>query len=434
MKKAFAATIVLIATTVCLVDCGSGNNGSASTQAKPSNLKFRAFVSNPLFPSGAGNVPVINIVDALHDTLSPSTVSLLATASQPQLMALSPDLSRTIVFSPTGNTVAVIDNSKEAIATGPSGTSAVPAITLPGLTESMFVSKNNFTAYAAIPTAQVNGQPPGAVVQFNISTGGIEATIPVPDAHYIVSSPDGNHVLVFSDNSDSITDISTILIGSNEDPTTTVGGFHRPVGAIFNGGDTAYVFNCGPECGGSSAGVATFTIGDSGPSSTTPVSAATYGLINGNQLYVAGTPPNHPCGAGTAATTCGTLTILNINSMAVTAGPFTVPDGFHDRMQMGANGQLFVGSHSCTSINVLGGEVRGCLAIFNTSNNHVIVPPQIGDATGIQPISGRNVVYVCEGGVFQIFDTTTDKLLVQTLMIDVVGQCYDVKQVDPPTN
>jgi len=76
--------------------------------------------------------------------------------------------------------------------------------------------------------------------------------------------------------------------------------------------------------------------------------------------------------------------------------------------------------------------VRGCLSIFNTNTGAVVVPPQTGDATGIQPITGRTVVYVCEGGVFQIFDTSTDKLLVQPTMIDIVGQSYDVKLVDPP--
>jgi hypothetical protein len=351
--------------------------------------------------------------------------------SQPELMALSPDLARTIVFSPTGNAIAVIDNAKEAIAQVSGGTTAVPTITLPGLTESMFVANDNLTGYAAVPSAPFNGQAPGAVIQFNIGTGSIQATIPVPGAHFIVPSPDGNHVLVFSDNSNSITDIATILIGSNEDPRTTVNGFDRPVWAIFNGG-SAYVFNCGPECGGTTAGIAIYTIGSPGPSSVAPVSAATYGLIEGNLFYVAGTPPHTPCGPGTAATSCGKLSVLNLNSLAQVRAPIIIPDGFHDRMAMGSNGQLFVGSHSCTSIDNVGGEVRGCLAIYNTANGAVVIPPLIGDATAIQPIAGRNVVYTVEGGVFQIFDTTTDKTLVQSIPIDIVGQPYDIKLVDPP--
>ena len=425
--------------SVGIVSCGS-NSSLSNMQHKASGLGFRAFVSNPLFPNGAINSPVLNIVNASQDVLSPSPISLLGTSASPGLMVVSSDLSRTMVFSPTGNTVAVVDNTTESIASIPGTTTPVPPIMLPGTTESMFIGNDNLTAYAAVPTAPITGSAPGAVVVMSIGSGTVTATIPVPGAHYLVGSPDGNHLLVFSDNSDNVTVITTALVGTNQDPRQPpggIGGFHRPVWAIFSGNTTAYIFNCGLECGGVSAadmtpGINTFTIGDAAPSALVPLSAATYGLLNGNTLYVAGTPPGTRCGAGTAAATCGTLNVVDANSLKVTKGPILIPDGYHDRMQLGANGQLFVGSHSCTSINISGGEVRGCLAIVDTNSFKVVIPPQIGDVTGIQPITGRNVVYVCQGGVFQIFDTTTDQLLVQIRMIDILGQSTDVKLVDPP--
>ena len=431
MKKLSIGLAVLVAASVAIVSCG-GSSNSSSTQHKLSGLKFRAFVSNPLF-SGS---PTINIVDASQDLLSRSSISLLGNLPQAGLMALSPDLHRTMVFSPLGNSIAVVDNTTEALATAPGSTSPVGTINLPGLTESMFIAKDNVSAYAAVPTAPVTGQAPGAVVAMDIGNGLVTATIPVVAAHYIVPSPDGTHILVFSDGSDSLTIITTALIGSNQDPRTTVAGFDRPVWAIFSDNTTAYIFNSGPERGGTTAGIATFTIGNSGPSAMTPVSGATYGLLSGNNLYVAGTPFNTACPAGTAATSCGTLNIMDATSLKVTnASPIVITDGYHNRMQMGANGQLFIGAQGCTSINVVGGEVRGCLSIFNTSTSKVIVPTDTGDATGIQPITGRTVVYVCEGGVFRIYDTTTDQLLVQPNgPIDIVGQSYDVKLVDPPLN
>jgi len=440
LKKTFAAMVLLIAASVAIVACGG--NKSSSNKHQVSNLKFRAFVSNSLFPNGVSNSPVINIVDATQDILSPATISLASTVSQAGLMAVSPDLSVTLVFSPVGNTIAVIDNAAESVGASTDGGGTISTFALPGLTESMFVAKNNVTVYAAVPTAPVIGQSPGAVVVMSLQTGAITATIPVASAHFIVPSPDGNNVLVFSDNSDAITVISTVLIGTSQDPRTVVAGtpqnhFDRPVWAIFNGNTTAYIFNCGKQCGGTAAGISTFTIGDSVPGSTTPVSAATYGLLNGTTLYVAGTPPHLACGSGTAAPTCGTLNILNTDSMEVTnPKPIVITDGYHDRMDMGLYGQLFIGSHSCSNVNISGGEVRGCLSIFNTTNSKVVIPPQIGDATGIQAIPGRNVVYVCEGGGFQIFDTTTDKLLVQTIKVGfssfIVGYSTDVKLVDPP--
>ena len=140
--------------------------------------------------------------------------------------------------------------------------------------------------------------------------------------------------------------------------------------------------------------------------------------------------------AGTAATSCGVLSVVDLNSMTVTATA-TITDGYHDHMQMGENGQLFIGSHACTNINS-STETRGCLSIVNAgtpsavSNSGVVIPPYTGDVTGLQTVTGRNVVYVCEGGSFRIYDTTTDKLLVQTVLVDIVGQPTDVLLVDGP--
>jgi hypothetical protein len=438
LKKTSFAMVGLVAALVAIVGCG----GKKSTNAKHqvSGLKFRAFISNSLAPNGSGGAPVINIVDATQDLLSRATISLVGTVQQAGMMAVSPSLSLTLVFSPSDNTVAVIDNAAESVGATNSGGGSVSSFALPGSTESMFVAKDNATAYVAVPSTPVTGQSPGAVLVLNLGTGSISASIPVPAAHFIVPSPDGNNVLVFSDNSDAITVISTILIGTSQDPRTVITGtaqnhFDRPVWAIFNSSGSAYIFNCGKQCGGTAAGISTYNIGDAGPGSTTPLSAATYGLLNGTTLYVAGTPPHTPCGSGTAAPTCGTLNILDTGSMKVTnAAPIIITDGYHDRMDMGSNGQLFIGSHSCSNVNITGGEVRGCLTIFNTTNSRVIIPPQIGDATGIQAIPGRDVVYVCEGGVFQIFDTTTDLLLVQNqnVRVVIVGYSTDVKLVDPP--
>jgi len=218
--------------------------------------------------------------------------------------------------------------------------------------------------------------------------------------------------------------------------------FDHPVWGVFNSDNrTAYVFDCGPEpgCGGTTAGITILTVGSPTAGSTIPLSAATYGLLSGTTLYVAGTPPNTPCGSGTAAKSCGTLNIVNTNSMTVTnSSPIIISDGYHDRMALSQDGQLFIGAHSCNNVNS-GGEVRGCLSIFNTNTSGVVVPPSEGDVTGIQPITGRHVVYVIQNASLGIYDTTTDQLQVGTSngqnnngQVDIVGQPYDLKLVDPP--
>ena len=101
-------------------------------------------------------------------------------------------------------------------------------------------------------------------------------------------------------------------------------------------------------------------------------------------------------------------------------------------MDISANGQLFVGAKTCTNI-ASSTETRGCLAIYNTTTPAVIFPTDNGDVTGVTSIPSRDVMYVCEGGVFRIYDTTTDTLKAPPAgqsLIDIVGQAVDVKFVN----
>jgi hypothetical protein len=165
-------------------------------------------------------------------------------------------------------------------------------------------------------------------------------------------------------------------------------------------------------------------------------------MLNGTSLYVAGTaPPNPPgtntcAGSTTSATTCGRLTILDAGTLTVT-GSAIITDGRHARMQVSQNGQLYIGARGCKNINVPGGEVRGCLSIFNPATSTVTIAPQNGDVTGMQSIAGRNIMYVVQNGVLGIYDTTANKLQVSppnNLNTDgqvvIVGQPFDVKLVD----
>ena len=118
-------------------------------------------------------------------------------------------------------------------------------------------------------------------------------------------------------------------------------------------------------------------------------------------------------------------------------GSIVITDGTHDRIDLSVNGQLFVGSYNCTNIGDVNdpqGEVRGCLTIFNTNNNAVIIPPDNGDVTGLQSFSSRDVEYVAEGGNLRVYDTLIDSLLlteyIETGTIVIPGQVVDVKAVD----
>jgi hypothetical protein len=273
---------------------------------------------------------VIEIVDALQDKLPGFAVSLSGANPDPGLMAVSPNKKFTLVFSASNNAVTVIDNARESVVQ--SGSGALPSIALAGFTQSMVVGPDNLTGYAAVPATPVVGQSPGAVEVLSLSTASIAATLPVSGARTVAGSHNGNRILVFGDAPDRVTVIAPSLLGTNTNPLTTVQdsvAFDHPVWGIFSSDDTtAYILNCGPECGGSAASVTVFDLNTNIPGVSIPVNAATIGLLSGSTLYVAGTPPGIPCGPGTAATVCGTVNVVDLNSMTVT-GSSVITDGFH---------------------------------------------------------------------------------------------------------
>lgn len=444
-----------------LSSCGSYNNNNpyASTSiTTQSRFPLTAYVSNPVEPTGLGSgAPALNILDATHDVVSISTISLFSLSAivrDAGMMALSPKRDRTLVLSPADGRIAIVSNTQGSVSS---------AVALGGSTESFFVANDNVTAWAAVPNAAVSGQAPGAVERIDLASGAITATIAIPGAHYVVPSPDSSAMLVFSDNSNAVTLLipSLIGIGVESDPQAQCsatqsaacvipGSFDRPVWAVFNGNGTkAYILNCGQQCGGTGSGaclsftscttVSTLDMTQGPPAGGTPVSvpAATMAVLQGNNLFIAGTPylaaDNACTGVKTAAPICGRLTVVDVSSMTAT-GSFPITDGYHNRMQVASGGQLFIGSRNCTNVNAAG-EVRGCLTIANStsgalSDSNIVAPPDNGDVTGIEPIPGRTVVYVCEGGNLRIYDTTTDKLKVfkaPATVPSIPGQAVDVK-------
>ena len=312
LKKAVLAILVLVAASAGLVSCGSYNPSSSSTQQNPSAVKLRVFVSNPLFPNGTSTAAVLNVVDALQDILS-TVVSVGATSPTPGMMVLFPNKRFTLVFSASNNSISVVNNATQSLSQNSGGTSI--SITLPDFTESLVVAPDNATGYAALPNApipgQLTGQPPGLVEVLDLANGAIAAGIPVPGARFLALSRNGNRILALGNRPNTITVIAPSSIGTSADPRNDVQSplFDHPVWAIFSSDDsTAYILNCGPECGGTTASVTLLDVNTNLPGPTIPVDAATVGLLTGNTLYVAGTRPGaNTCAASatpTLATTC----------------------------------------------------------------------------------------------------------------------------------
>jgi hypothetical protein len=323
------------------------------------------------------------------------------------------------------------------------------SIKLPDWTESMAISPDATVGYAAVPNAPVAGLPSGAVEMMNLSNFTIENTIPVTAAHYIVLSPDATHLLVFSDNSDTATLINLLNTGTTASPNWVlngppipIAGFSRPVWAVFSAdSNTAYVMNCGPECGATAgtAGVAVLNVGSAtvGQTLSLPAGGATYGALFASTLYVAGNPPTpspSPCSQSTA-NTCGMLSVITITNGTLTlANAVPIPDGFHNRMAITADNQVFVGSRGCTNVNIPSSNpptTFGCLALYNPKNpKSAVIGTDLGDATGIAVVTGRNEVYVVQNGELRIWDTTTDAPRPGQFQPNIIGQAIDVKIID----
>jgi hypothetical protein len=102
-----------------------------------------------------------------------------------------------------------------------------------------------------------------------------------------------------------------------------------------------------------------------------------------------------------------------------------------------ANNRIYVGASGCTvDPGVAANSVRGCLTIFNTSTPGTKFPEESSlrqnfNVTGLQPISGRNIIYIVQGGELDIFDTNADTLAPGVTQLDIVGKAGDVVLIDP---
>jgi hypothetical protein len=487
LRKALIFLLFLLPGSLVLLSCGN----SPPASSKTSGIKFRAFLTNTVSAgTESAGVFIVNAQDDVRANSAP-----IAAGNTPTMMVLTPNHAQTVVFSGNGtassdNTLSLINNAAE------SNSAHVP---LPGMTQSFVVSPDSSTAYVALPTAPVVGQSPGVIEVIALSSGGLSATISCPPGNpspavctssdptlqginpaftYLSIGNTGSRLLAFNQGSgqnfDSLPNVIEVITPSSVQTgnpvVTLVPGFDHPIWAYFNSDDTtAYVLNCGTECGGVQASIQTLDLTTNTPGVPVPVPAATVALVTNATMYLAGTPyvngvPSQPCtGQTTQATTCGVLTIFDLNTMSVVQPPvpppycatgqvcpITITDGYHTNIALGAYGQLYIGSRTCTEIvpplpPPTGAETRGCLTIYNTLTTTegsvpaggIVVPPQNGDVTGIQPIASRNVVYVIQGGSLGIYDDRLDAFEYNPNDEDnpgritgLVGNFYDVLTVD----
>jgi len=436
--------ILVLALSLCAI---LGFVSCATTKPKypPSGLTERVLASQGVTAAFAFGSVVI--IDGYNDSVP--RLAPFSAGSSPSLMAVSPTRNIVAAFDASSNSVYAMSTYKEA---------NIGNIHLPGPTSSMVFPNSIGIGYAAVPGATVPGFSfLGAVEVLNFSNAAQLSTIAVNNAKTVASNSDGSQLLVFSNDSNSVTVLNPgaavppVDLSCQSAPNavcTIIPGFDRPVNALISG-NTAYILNCGAECGGTQASVQTLDLTTFAVGTPLNVNGATVGLLSGTQLFVAGngTPTGPLCtsiksAAPTAATYCGTLDIIDLTTMTdpyfnSPSTEIAITDGYHDRIDLTTSGQIFVGSYHCTNVGNVNnpvGEVRGCLAIVNLVTNSIVIPPDNGDVTGLQGFTSRTVEYVAEDGNLRVYDTTTDTLLINDFIpegtVFLVGYVGDVKAID----
>jgi len=399
---------------------GCGGSSSSSGQPKPTGLKKRVLLTNQ--QSNA-----INLLDAQKDVFT--TKNFGATSPSKVVTAGG----QTVVLDSTLADLTIIDNTKEQV---------TATAVLDDILSDIAITNDGKTAFAAERNL-------GAVQFVSTADGAVSPSIiHVPAARRLVMSPNGTKLLIFSD-PQSQTNINTFFVidtATKALAAVSSPNLDQPITAVFGSSETqAFVLNCGGECGGTAAGVV--SVDFSGVFSTpavpatvsTPVSVpggATVGLLNGSNLFVAGSAaPTTGPGAACPLSRCGALTVISTGSLTVSSS-LPITDGLHQKMAL-ANSRLYIGAGGCTvDPGTAANTVRGCLSIFNTGTPGVKFPQESSfrqnfDVTGLQPISGRGVIYIIQGGELDIFDTSTDALATGITQLDVVGRAFDAVLIDP---
>ncbi len=462
-----------LAVAVALAGCGS-TTYFAGRNLPPSGLLHRVLIAvqNPsAFSRGA-----LEFVDSYYDiryaydninkTYSVSGYS----GALPVSIQNMPEEQLGAVYSSGDGALTFIDYSKEATNGSQAG--------LNGVSSSVFVSRNQQYAFAAsqqvhVLTAVDRATNQGAslslpgVYRVSVNPGGTAALVFVQNSNYLYytrqlsaaqtisySGGPGNWPKAAEDCEPQNAPSWCLFQAQSPDNIDATGNYYgaplafdRPVKAVFSpDGGTAYILNCGPECGGTASSVTPLSVGPflfevgqqsgklpiAGSLTFLPVpGGASNALVVGSTMYVVGQQLQ------TDGLFTGNLTVVNLlNDTAGSASP--ISDGFPggvSRMILADDNTLWIGMTKCNNGERFAkGLPYGCLTMYNTSTSTVtMIEPYLGDLTGIADVEGLHKVYVAQGGQVYIY-STRDGSAINNEYVTVTGTAYDVAYMDGTTD
>ncbi len=469
--------ILIALATLGLTSCGQQfyrfpEYTFAGRPIPPSQLANRVMVSVTVNGS-SGNLQILDalrdIRNNVQDTIRQFSISGYA-SGLPTLILNFPEQVRGYVYSDSDGSLTVVNYSTEA--------SSGPAGTLPARSSSIAVPTSFNAVYSAEETA-------GQMVVLDNTTSRAYA-LNLPNVYRVAVNQGNSVVLAMVRNSDAL--YRLVKLNSNQaSPPGAVdcqpydvpvycvvpvpGTYSRPIGAYFSlDGATAYVLNCGQECGGATSGV---TLVQQAPLNvnlvptslpypspqvaTVPVpGGATISVSDGSTLYLAG-QQLQPDGLF-----AGFLSTFSLATNTVT-GQYPISDGNHTRLLFADDNTLWVGSQYCATgerakrfaagdttqaanFNCLtrfdlGAKTTQIVPTVNQGSSAVNVPyPNengnlfyYGDLTGLCWVQNLHKVYTAYGGQVHAFNTA-DGSEINNYNITVQGTALDVAYMDALTN
>lgn len=419
VKAQLFAGLILAASTLVLGACRKPlyyypEYNYAGRPTPPSGLLYRVMAAYNAGSLGGG----LEILDAKNDlrgniqnTITHYSISGYS-ETDPLTIMNYPEQTTGYVYSLNDGAITDVNYSKE--------TSSGSVLTLSA----------NAPSAAATPTGIIFAGAIEQTGQLVMSTGGSSYAFSVPNVDKVVVNDGATVVLAMVRNSNTLYRIvklpattTPVLPPGYVDceplllPTYCVvpvaGTYDRPTNVYFSlDGNTAYVLNCGPECGGNTASV-TFlstaalqytnvptvnplSAGAPSPLQTLPVAnpvpipgGVTDAIADSSYLYLAGQQLQNN---GLFA---GNLTLLNLTTDKIDH-TYSISDGTHTRMIFGDYNTLWIGSSQCTNgvraaLAAAGGTTQAantnCLTRFTTGSTYA------GGSNAVLPSWAANTAY-----------------------------------------
>ena len=466
-----AAGALLIA--AALAGCGK-TTYFAGRVLPPSGLTNRVLIAiqNP----SAFNKGALQIVDAFYDIRSSFDGKVGGfsisgySGSLPVTIQNMPEEQQGAVYGSGDGSLTMINYAKESSAGGQKG--------LNGISSSIYTTRNQGFTFAASQSSHV-------LTVLDQASGGTFA-LSLPGISRVSVNPGGSMAVAFVQNSNyayytrKLNASQTLAYSAGPaswpkaaedceplnapgwclfqiqspdamDATGTPYGapltFDRPVKAVFSGdGGTAYILNCGPECGGTASSVSLLPVSPmiflpnqqsgqlpkTGTITNIPIpGGASNALIDVSTMYVVGQQPQ-PDGLF-----AGNLTVIDLGS-STASSPTSISDGAPgavSRLIEADDSTLWIGMTKCTNgERYAKGLPYGCLTMYNTATKSVtMIENYLGDLTGIASVTGLHKVYVAQGGQVFIY-STKDGRAFDNQYVTVTGTAYDVAYMDGLTD